>query len=159
MQERFFYLEERHDNMDKNLPTKNFFSNNFIVDVFIFVAAIILLLVTTLTIYLLYKHEKLRTLVTSLALQQVREVGTVTTEEDVTMTCSCKIQVYIILVLSILILGLVIFAVLHTRKLKLYRGHLFSNAVKIMLFISDVQAMQNYVKLQEALTYSKLQEC
>ena len=29
-----FDLEERHDNTDKNLPNKNFFSNNFIADVF-----------------------------------------------------------------------------------------------------------------------------
>ena len=36
-------------------------------------------------------------------------------------------------------IGLVIFAVLQPRKLKLFRGHLFSNAVKTMLFISDVQ--------------------
>ena len=55
------------------------------------------------------------------------------------MACACKIQFYIILALSISIFGLVIFAVLHSRKLKLCRGCLFSNAVKIMLFISDVQ--------------------
>ena len=36
-----FYLNERHDNMDKTLPNKNFFSKNFIVDVFLFVTAII----------------------------------------------------------------------------------------------------------------------
>ena len=59
-----FYLEERHDNMDRNLPNKNFISNNFIVDVILFIAAIISLLVSTLAIYLLCKHEKL-----SLALQ------------------------------------------------------------------------------------------
>ena len=55
------------------------------------------------------------------------------------MTCSGKIQFYIILALSISILGLVIFAVLHSRKLKLCRGCLFSNAVKIMPFISNIQ--------------------
>ena len=60
--------------------------------------------------------------------QQVREVDAVTKQEDVTMTCSCKIQFYTILALSISILGLVIFAVLHSRKLKLCRGGLFSNA-------------------------------
>ena len=76
---------------------------------------------------------------TSLALQQVREVGAATTQEDVIMTCSCKILFYIVLELHISILGLVHLAVLHTRKLKLCRGHLFSNAVKIMLYISDVQ--------------------
>ena len=37
----FFYLKEKHDNIDINLPNKNFFSNNFIVDVFLFVTAII----------------------------------------------------------------------------------------------------------------------
>ena len=56
-----FDLTERHDNMDENLPNKNYFSNNFIVDVFLFVTAIISLLVTTLAIYLLCKPEKLRT--------------------------------------------------------------------------------------------------
>ena len=116
------------------------FPNNFIVDVFfLFITAIISLLATTLTIYLLYKHEKLKPLVMSLALQKVREVGTATTQEVVIMTFSCKILFYIVLELSISILGLVGFAVLHTRKLKLCRGHLFSNAVKIMFFISDFQ--------------------
>ena len=75
---KFFDLEERHDNMDENLPDTNFFSNNFIVDIFLFIAAITSLLVTTSAIYLLCKYEKLRTLVTSLALQQVRETDTAT---------------------------------------------------------------------------------
>ena len=85
------------------------------------------------------KHKKLRTLVASLVLQQVREVGAVTTQEVVTTECIYKIQIYIILALTVTTLGIVIFAVLHSRKLKLCRGYLFSNAVKIMLFISDVQ--------------------
>ena len=37
------------------------------------------------------------------------------------------------------ILGLVMVAILHYRKSKLCRGCTFSNAVKIMIFISDVQ--------------------
>ena len=40
---------------------------------------------------------------------------------------------------SVSIFGIVIFAVPHSRKLKLCTVHLLSNAVKIMLFISDVQ--------------------
>ena len=31
------------------------------------------------------------------------------------------------------------FIILNARKLKLFRGHLFSIAIKIMLFISDAQ--------------------
>ena len=42
-----FDFTERHDKMDENLPNKIFFSNNFIVDVFLFVAAIISFMVTT----------------------------------------------------------------------------------------------------------------
>ena len=41
--------------------------------------------------------------------------------------------------LSLSILGIVIFIILKLRNLKLFRGHLFTNAVKIMLFISDAQ--------------------
>ena len=39
--------------------------------------------------------------------------------------------------LSLSILGFVIFVILKSKKLRLLRGHLLSNAVKIMLFISD----------------------
>ena len=39
----------------------------------------ILLLVTTIVMNILYKHRKLKTLVASLALQQIKEVGTVAT--------------------------------------------------------------------------------
>ena len=39
--------------------------------------------------------------------------------------------------LSISILGILVSIILNARKLKLFRGHLFSNAVNIILFISD----------------------
>ena len=96
----FFYLNERHDkSIVTDLPTnKNFFSNNYIIDVFLLVTAVISLLVTTLAIYLLCKHKKLRTLVASLTFQQIKEVGTVTTQEEV--TTECKIQNHIILALT-----------------------------------------------------------
>ena len=70
-------------------------------------------------------------------LQQVKEVGTATAQEEV--TTECKIQNYIILALTDNIFSLVMFAVLHSRNLKLYRGHMLSNAVTIMIFISDIQ--------------------
>ena len=95
--------------------------------------------------YIPCKHMKLKTLVTSLALQEIKEVGVVTKQEGIMLNtmlnieCTCKIQWYTILMLSFSILGLVLFVILKSRKLKLCRGHLFSNAVKIMLFISDAQ--------------------
>ena len=38
-----------------------------------------------------------------------------------------------------LLLGVVVFIILNIRKLKLFRGYLFSDEVKRILFISDAQ--------------------
>ena len=95
-------MQERYDNMELN-TNKNFFSENYIIDIFLFITAIISLLATILTIYLLCKHKKLRTLMTSLVLQQVKEVGAVTQKEVKT---ECKPLTYISLALTIL--GLVV---------------------------------------------------
>ena len=78
--------------------------------------------------------KKLKMLMASLVLQQVKEVGTVTQKG---INTECKILTCISLALTIL--GLVMVAILHYRKSKLCRGCMFSNAVKIMIFISDVQ--------------------
>ena len=51
----------------------------------------------------------------------------------------CTIQFYIILVLSLAIISLIIVAILQVRRIKICRGQIFSNVVKVMLFISDVQ--------------------
>ena len=53
--------------------------------------------------------------------------------------CTFKIQWYTVCMLSLSILGIVVFFILNTRKLQLFRVNLFSNAVNIMLFISDAQ--------------------
>ena len=79
-------------------------------------------------------------LMASLVLHQVKELVTVTQKE---MNSKCKTLTYISLVLTIL--GLVMVAILHYRKSKLCIGCMFSNAVKIMIFISDVQ---NYVPIK-----------
>ena len=77
-----FYLKERHDidELEKEFANKNFF-NSQVVKIFKFVAAIILIIATVVTIYAICKHNKLRALVTSLALQQVKEVKAEGTED------------------------------------------------------------------------------
>ena len=70
----FFDLKERHDIEELDLETsyKNFFTDNFIVDIFVFIIAIISIITTMIIIYIICKHNKLRTLVVSSALQQVK---------------------------------------------------------------------------------------
>ena len=132
-EKEIFDLQGRHVSTELN-TNKNFFSDNYIIDIFLFITATISLLATIFTVYLLCKHKKLRSLIASLILHQVKEVGTVTQKE---INTECKTLTYISLVLTIL--GLVLVAILHYRKSKSCRGFTFSNTVKIMIFISDVE--------------------
>ena len=84
------------------------------------------------------KH--IRTIVAGLILHKAKEVeAKVTTETD---NYECSTLAYIGMALTILSMAIVIF--LHYSKSKFCRGYRFSNVVKIVLFISDVQ---NYIPI------------
>ena len=70
----------------------------------------------------------------SVALQQVKEVSTSATKQDNNNMCDYTPHFYITLPLSFTMIGLVIFGILQVRRVKLCRGQLFSDIVKIMLF-------------------------
>ena len=99
-----FDLKERHVSATLN-TSKKFFSNNYIVDIFIFASSIISLISTTLIIYLLCKHNQIRTLITGLVLHQIKEVSASSTEPN----SECKTLAYIGIILTILSLIIVIF--------------------------------------------------
>ena len=96
-----FDLQERRDS--ESNTNKIFFSDNYIVDIFMFVLVVISLLAITLSIYLLCKHKKLRVLIASLLLQQIKEVGTEMQETN----SECRTLAYIGIILTILSLVLV----------------------------------------------------
>ena len=116
-------LKERHDidELETEFASKNFFTNNFIIDIFVFVIAITLVISTIIIIYAICKHNKLRALVTSLVFQQAKEVKTEEVNEG-NYNCECTAQFYITLALSTIIIGLVVFAILQVRRIKLCRG-------------------------------------
>ena len=91
-----FDLKERHDieELEKEFANKKFF-NSKIVKIFKFMVAIISIIATVIAIYVICKHNKLRALVTSLALQQVKEAKAENTE-NVDYNCECTVQLYII---------------------------------------------------------------
>ena len=118
-------MKERHDidELEKEFENKNFF-NSQVVKIFKFVAAIISIIATVVTIYAICKHNKLRALVISLALQQVKEVKAEGTD-DVNYRCKCTAQFYIILTLSITVIGLIIFATLQLRTINYVEDNYF----------------------------------
>ena len=109
------------------------------MDIFMFASSVISLISTTLTIYLLCKHKQIRTLITSLVLHKIKNVEASSNETN----SECKTLDYIGIILTIL--SLIIVAFLHYRKSRFCKGQKFSNGVKIMMFISD---MQNYVPIK-----------
>ena len=74
-----FDLEERHVTRTLN-SSKNFFSNNYIVDIFMFASSVVSLISTTLIIYLFCKHKQIRTLIISLVLHKIKDVELVQTK-------------------------------------------------------------------------------
>ena len=90
-----FDLKERHDidELETEFESKNLFTNNFIIDIFVFATAIILVISTKVIIYAICKHNKLSALVTSLAFQQVKEVKAEEICEG-SYSCECTAQFY-----------------------------------------------------------------
>ena len=70
------------------------------------------LLVTVGVLLTICKHTKLKSLATNFVLQQIKEVGTMTKQEHISILhdieCICKTQRYTICMLNILILGIVV---------------------------------------------------
>ena len=136
-----FYLQQRHA-IHTSSPYKNFFLNQ-IVSIFTFTASIISIVTIMLVIYLFCKHKHIRTVIASLILYKTKEVDTNSKLNTEVNDSECGTLAYIGMALTILSMATVIF--LHFRKSKLCRGHRFSNIVKIVLFISDVQ---NYILIK-----------
>ena len=104
-----------------------------------FATSVISLISTALIVYLFCKHIQIRILMTSLILHKIENVEASSNETN----SKCKTLAYIGIILTILSLIIIMF--LHYRKSKFCKGHSFSNVVKIMTFISDIQ---NYVPIK-----------
>ena len=115
-------------------PCKNFFLNQ-IVNIFIFTSSVISIITITLVIYLFCKHKHIRTIVASLILYKAREVEA----KSPTKTDNSKCSTLAYIGNALKLLSMVIVILLHYRKSKFCRGYRFSNVVKIVLLISDVQ--------------------
>ena len=131
--QEIFDLQKRHT-LHALLRYKIFFSNK-IVNIFTFTSSIISMITIILVIYLYCKHKHIRTIIASLILHKVKEVeANIPTKLD---NIKCQTLAYIGIALTLFSMMIVI--LLHYRKSKFCRGYRFSNVVKIVLFISDVQ--------------------
>ena len=122
--------EQELDNPEENLKFRSFL-NSLLADILIFKATLITLIITLAIIYVMYGQSKLKALVTNIAMQRIRTVEATDMSD---MLCTCNTQWYIMGMLTIITLGMLY---LVTNKSSFFKGHLFSNNTKVLLFVSN----------------------
>ena len=133
-------FDKEEQNLDKPGESDSKFQsflNSFIADVLIFTAALITLIIMLIIIYVLYGQSKLKALVTNIAMQRIRAAEAA----DMNGTlCTCKTQWYIIGMLIIITLGMLYLVTNKIRKTSFWKGCLFSNNTKILLFVFNAHS-------------------
>ena len=121
-------------------PTFNTFLSSYVVDVIVFVTGILTVILTFVIMYMLCRQSKLKSVVANMTLQCIKTIETAMIKEA--ESCNFKlIQVLIILNLVMTVLLILV----RLKKSKVFQGHLFTNMVKINLFLANTQS---YVPLE-----------
>ena len=108
------------------------------MDIFLFIAAILSMIAMAAIVYIVCNFAKLKALVTGIAFQPIKGTDTLFGSISNSENCTYKTQWYMIGALTLMIIGLIFFILVTSRKYKIFRGLLFFNAVTVMLFFSDV---------------------
>ena len=138
-----FYLQQRHAIESHTLSSNKTFFSSHIVNIFMFTSSIISIITTMLVVNLFCKHKHIRAIVARLMLYKIKEVEASSNPNSEINKYECRTLAYVGIILTVFSIIIVIF--LLYRKSRLWRGYRFSNVVKIVLFISDVQ---NYIPIK-----------
>ena len=125
------HILHKHENNNK-------INKHSFLDIFLFIAAILSIIATAAIVHIVCKHAKLKALVTGIAFQPIKGTDAILGSINNSENCTCKAQWYTIVALPLMIIGLIFFILATTRKCRIFTGHLFSNAVMVILFFSDV---------------------
>ena len=85
----------------------------------------------------MYGQSKLKALVANIAMQCIKGIEATDVSD---MLCMCKTQWYIMGILTIITLGMFYLVTNKIRKSSFFKGHLFSNNTKILLFVSNTHS-------------------
>ena len=106
-------IEEEHIDKERDKLNTKFcsFLNSFMVDVLLFVTALVIIIVTMVVIYVVCCHSKLKTL----ALQQMKGIEAADPRFQ-EIHCTSKTQWYMIALLLLILLGVVFIVTNKIRK-------------------------------------------
>ena len=85
----------------------------------------------------MYRQSKLKALVANIVMQHIKGIEATDMSD---MLCTCKMQWYIMGMLIIVTLGMLYLVTIKMRKSTFFKGHLFSNNTKILLFVSNTHS-------------------
>ena len=131
------YRDNRMTIVKQDKPQSKFrkFINSFFLDTLMFIAAVLTVFLVLVIIYILTGQSKLKTLITTMALQKVRAVETLNRDRQIQNCNSGLIKI-------LMILNLIIVVSLLLRKVKksvFFWGQPFSNMVKINIFLAETK--------------------
>ena len=135
--QRKLSFDKQHETLDKEdyifIETSIF--NHLAFKIFIFVMAIISLIIVFIVIKLVFKGEKMQALVTNL--EMIKGVKAIN-EEIKTET---NYEYWIILVwLSLILLCVMFLTIEKLYRMPIFRKYRYSNTIKIIIFLSDIKS-------------------
>ena len=109
--------------------------DHLVSNIFIFIMALISLIVAMIVIMLLFKGAKMRVLITNLAVE--KSVKALTEGKEI---CSNYEYWIIIAWLSLILLGIMFLIIEKVHKMPIFRKHQYSNIIKVLVFISNIKS-------------------
>ena len=119
-----------HHNTKSNF--KGFISS-FIADIIGFATALLTIIMALVVIYIVTRHSILKTLVANITLQHIKTVEAAALIPN-HIICESGLE-KILLIINLVIVNIMAFAKL--RKSRISKGKLFSNTIKVQLFVAD----------------------
>ena len=124
--------------LEKQNNTKSKFKSfisSFIVDIIGFSTALLIIIITLVIIYIVTGPSNLKTLVASIALQHIKTIEAAALNPNYAICEHGLVGILMIINLGIVTL----MALAKLKKSRIFKGRLFSNTIKIKLFVADNQ--------------------
>ena len=132
-------FDKQHETLDKENENNNNFIETSIFEhlafnIFIFVMALISLIIMFIVMKLIFKGQKMQTLVTNLAM--IRGVKAISKQIE-----AIDKEYWIIIIwLSLILLCVLFLTIEKLYRMPMFRKYHYSNTINIMLFISDIKS-------------------
>ena len=128
---------KQHETLDKEdyIVIETSIFNHLASKLFIFIMAIISLIMVLIVIMLIFKGEKMQTLVTNLAM--IKGVKAIIEETKL----GTNYEYWIIIAwLSLILMGIMFLTIERAYKMPVFRKYQYSNTIKIMMFFSNIKS-------------------